>query len=566
MIKLLVYLRHYKKESIIGPLFKMTEAVFELFVPLVMASIIDVGIRNKDMRHILWMCAVLVLLGLLGLTCSLTAQYFAAKAAVGFGAELRNDMMRHINRFSYTEIDQVGTATLITRMTNDINQTQTAVNLALRLFLRAPFIVVGAVIMAFVVHPGLASIFVLLVPVLCIAIFGLTFLTIPLFKKVQKKLEQVLRVTRENLTGIRVVRAFAREEEERAEFDRESEGLKAFQLFAGKISALMNPVTYIIVNAAILIVLWFGGKEVDTGGLMQGELIALINYMMQILSALVAFAFLIVNFMKGVATASRVAEILEIAPTKMPISENVLENRASMIIELDGVSFAYAGAKMNALQSVSLQVRQGEIIGIIGGTGSGKSTLVNLIAGFYPVTEGTRNVYTDKLGIVPQQAVLFSGTVRDNMKWGKQEANDEEIWHALEVAQASEFIEDKQEGLDLYVSQGGSNLSGGQRQRLTIARALVGKPELLILDDSASALDFLTDRNLRKAIRNNTRNLTVFIVSQRVTTIKEANRILVMDEGEAVGLGTHEELRKDCPVYEEICLSQMSGVSGGDAS
>lgn len=557
MRKLLRYLRHYKKESILGPLFKMTEAIFELFVPIVMAKIVDIGIYNKDVSYILKMGGILVLLGILGLTCSLTAQYFAAKAAVGFGTELRNDMYKHINQFSYQELDTIGTSALVTRITNDINQTQTAVNLALRLFLRSPFIVIGAVIMAFTIDVKLAFIFVVLVPALSLVIFGIMGYSIPLYKKVQRELERVMLTTRENLTGVRVVRAFSKQAEEEAQFKEQNERLKGLQLFVGKISALLNPFTYIIVNVAIIIVLWFGGKTVNAGGITQGELIALVNYMTQILIALVAFANLIINFMKGVATAARVNEVFEIQPT---VTEGETKRKASdspeMMVQLKNVDFTYNGSRENALSKINLQVRRGETVGIIGGTGSGKSTLVHLIAGFYNVTGGTREVFSHKISIVPQQAVLFLGTLRDNMKWGNEEATDEQIYAALKTAQAINFVEQKGEGLDFLITQGGKNLSGGQKQRLTIARALVSEPEILILDDSASALDFATDAALRRAIGKDTSGMTVFFVSQRASAIKNANQIIVLDDGEIVGTGTHEQLMENCAVYEEICLSQ----------
>lgn len=569
MRKLLKYLRNYKKESVIGPLFKMTEAVFELLVPIVMAKIVDVGIKNRDMHYVMIMCIVMVLLGLLGLACSLTAQFFAAKAAVGFGTELRRDMYAHINSLSYREIDEIGTSTLVTRITSDINQAQTGVNMALRLFLRSPFIVVGAVIMSFTISIKLSLIFVIMVPVLSVIIFGIMGKCIPLYKKVQKKLDRVLLSTRENLTGARVVRSFSRQPEELSDFEEQTDELTGIQIYVGKIAALMNPMTYVVVNAAIVSVLWFGGKEVYTGGITQGELMALINYMTQILVALVAFAGLISNVTKAFASAGRINEIFAVN-SSMEEGTETLSERKEVAVDFHNVTFHYGETEESALNDITFTARAGETIGIIGGTGSGKSSLVNLIPRFYDVTEGSVSLFQKDVrtlrkeeinrlvGVVPQKAILFSGTIRDNMKWGKKDATDEEIWKALEIAQAKEFVEQKEDGLDSYVTQNGENLSGGQRQRLTIARALVKKPAILILDDSASALDFATDAALRKAISENTENTTVFIVSQRATTIKNADNIIVLDDGEVAGIGTHEELLRSCEIYREICLSQLS--------
>lgn len=569
MRKLLKYLRNYKKESVIGPLFKMTEAVFELLVPIVMAKIVDVGIKNRDMHYVMMMCIVMVLLGLLGLACSLTAQFFAAKAAVGFGTELRGDMYAHINSLSYREIDEIGTSTLVTRITSDINQAQTGVNMALRLFLRSPFIVVGAVIMSFTISIKLSLIFVIMVPVLSVIIFGIMGKCIPLYKKVQKKLDRVLLSTRENLTGARVVRSFSRQPEELSDFEEQTDDLTGIQIYVGKIAALMNPMTYVVVNAAIAVVLWYGGKEVYIGGITQGELMALINYMTQILVALVAFAGLISNVTKAFASAGRINEIFAVNSSMEEGAERLSE-RKEVAVDFHNVTFHYGEAEESALNDITFTARAGETIGIIGGTGSGKSSLVNLIPRFYDVTEGSVSLFqkdvrtlrkeeiNQLVGVVPQKAILFSGTIRDNMKWGKKDATDEEIWKALEIAQAKEFVEQKEDGLDSYVTQNGENLSGGQRQRLTIARALVKKPAILILDDSASALDFATDAALRKAISENTENTTVFIVSQRATTIKNADKIIVLDDGEVAGIGTHEELLRSCEIYREICLSQLS--------
>lgn len=569
MRKLIKYLKGYEKESIIGPLFKLLEACFELLVPLVMARIIDIGIKNADLPYILKMGAVLIGFGVLGLTCSLTAQYFAAKAATGFGTELRKDLFSHINGLSYTELDTIGTSTLVTRITSDINQAQSGVNLVLRLFLRSPFIVLGAVIMAFTINVKLAWIFVVLVPVLSVVIYGIMMISIPIYKKVQNKLDKVLLITRENLTGARVIRAFSRQQEEIEDFDGESSQLMGIQLLVGRISALLNPITYVVVNVAIIIVLWFGGKTVYNGIITQGELIALINYMSQILLALVALASLIISFTKASASAIRINDVFEQSSDMKEGDTLVNPKKDAPKIIFDNVCFAYKGNK-DSLSNLSFTVQPGQTIGIIGGTGAGKSTLVNLIPRFYDVREGAVKMdgvnvkdypfgqLRRKAGVVPQNAVLFAGSIRDNMKWGKKDATDEEIYRALEIAQAKEFVDDKPEGLDTIILQGGKNLSGGQRQRLTIARALVGQPEVLILDDSASALDFATDSRLRKAIAEKTKGMTVFIVSQRATTIRNADQIIVLDDGAAAGIGTHKELFETCEVYKEICLSQLS--------
>lgn len=571
MRKLIHYLNDYKKESVIGPLFKLLEACFELIVPLVMANIVDIGIKNQDIPYILKLGALLVLFGVLGLACSLTAQYFAAKAAVGFGTELRHDMFRHIGSLSYSEIDKAGTATLITRITSDINQVQSGVNLVLRLFLRSPFIVVGAMVMAFTIDVKTALIFLVAVPMLALVIYGIMMITIPMYKKVQKGLDQVLLSTRENLAGIRVVRAFCTQKKELEEYRQESDWLMKEQLLVGKISALLNPVTYVLVNLAILAIMWIGGKQVYDGRLTQGEVIALINYMSQILLALVALANLIITFTKALASAGRINEIFALKPgiTEAKKQENTRKQSEKKVV-FDHVSFTYQGEKGAALSGISFDAAQGETIGIIGGTGSGKTTLVNLIPRFYDVTEGAVLVdgipvqkygleqLRHKIGVVPQKAVLFKGTLRDNMKMGNEDATDEEIYQALEIAQAREVVDQKPNGLDFEVSQSGKNLSGGQKQRLTIARALVRKPEILILDDSASALDFATDAKLRSAIRKNTAHMTVFIVSQRVSSIMQADKILVLDDGKLVGMGTHGELLRSCEVYQEICHLQLS--------
>ena len=577
MKKLLKYLKDYKLESVMGPLFKMLEASFELFVPLVMANIIDTGIKNADQPYIWKMCGMLILLAAIGLTCSLTAQYFSAKAAVGFGTALRNDLFRHINSLSYREIDTIGTSTLITRMTSDINQVQSGVNLVLRLFLRSPFIVFGAMIMAFQVNVRAALIFVVAIPLLSIVVFGILLISMPLYKKVQKQLDRVLLTTRENLLGARVVRAFNRQQDEMKKFDEENSLLVNSQVFVGKISALMNPITYVIVNGATIILIWTGAWQVEGGIITQGAVVALVNYMSQILVELVKLANLIITISKSLACANRISAVFEETSSiedktgtvvLAANAEDAQEQPAK--VEFASMDFAYAGSSENALSQISFQAMRGQTIGIIGGTGSGKSTLVNLIPRFYDATGGMVLVdgvnvkdmplqaLREKIGIVPQKAVLFKGTLRDNIRWGKPDATDEEIYHALEIAQARDFVDSKDEGLDLMIQQGGKNLSGGQKQRLTIARALVRNPEILVLDDSASALDFATDAALRKAIRENTKDMTVFLVSQRATTIKNADQILVLDDGNLVGRGTHKELLDTCEVYREICFSQLS--------
>ena len=596
MKSLLIFLKDYKKESILGPLFKLLEASFELFVPLVMAAIIDVGIKNGDRTYILRMCGVLILLAVIGLTCSLTAQFFAAKAAVGFAAKLRHALFSHIQSFSYSELDQMGTSTLITRMTSDVNQVQSGVNLVLRLFLRSPFIVVGAMVMAFTIDVKAALIFVLTIPLLSLAVFGIMFISIPLYKKVQAGLDQVLGITRENLAGVRVIRAFHKEEEEIEEFDEKNRGLTSLQLSVGKISALMNPITYVIINLAIVALIWQGGICVNLGVIQQGEVVALVNYMSQILVELVKLANLIITVNKSVACGNRIAQVLEQESTMedgnfgIPSGVTEYSREDSMkgkerhehkkeenpyIVEFRDVSMCYKGSKEEAVSHISLQVKRGQTIGIIGGTGSGKSTVVNLIPRFYDVSKGCITVegedvreyrleaLRERIGVVPQRAVLFAGTIRENMKWGMEDATDEEIWEALRITQAAEFVEKKEGGLDAQIEQGGRNLSGGQRQRLTIARAIVRHPRILILDDSASALDYATDAALRRAIRQMDGQPTVFVVSQRTSSLMHADQILVLDDGEAVGCGTHEELLKHCEVYREIYDSQYGGRKEG---
>lgn len=574
MRKLLIYLKDYKKESIIGPLFKLLEATFELIVPVIMAQIIDIGIKNQDMLYIWKMGAVLVIFGILGLTCSLLAQYFAAKAAVGFGTALRHDLFWHIENLSHAEVDKAGSSTLVVRMTSDVNQVQSGVNLVLRLFLRSPFIVVGALVMAFTINWKAAMVFVVTVPLLAFVIYGIMVITIPLYKKVQRELDEVLLTTRENLTGVRVIRAFRTQKLERETFEHKSDVLMAIQMHVGKISASLNPLTYIIVNAGIIAVIWFGGIQVNVGDMTQGEVIALVNYMTQTLLALVALANLIITFTKALASAGRINEVFAMKPGIVDGNEKESAvqqtEEPKTAVSMEDVTFYYQKSKEPALEHISFTAKKGETIGIIGGTGSGKSTLVSLIPRFYDVTEGRVFVngkdvreykvenLRSKVGMVPQKAVLFHGTIRDNMKMGREDASDEEIFEALKTAQALEIVENKPGKLDTVLSEGGKNLSGGQRQRLTIARALVRNPEVLILDDSASALDFATDANLRKAIAEDTNNMTVFIVSQRAASIMHADKIIVLDDGQMVGYGTHQELLKQCEVYQEICYSQFS--------
>lgn len=573
MKKLLVYLKDYKKESILGPLFKLLEASFELLVPLVMAAIIDVGIADGDRGYVMKMCGVLVLLALIGLVCSLTAQFFAAKAAVGFAAKLRHALFSHIQGFSFSELDEVGSATLITRMTSDVNQVQSGVNLVLRLFLRSPFIVFGAMIMAFTIDVKAAMIFVVTIPALAVVVFGIMLISIPLFKKVQAGLDEVLRITRENLTGVRVIRAFHKEEEEEEHFREKNTFLTGLQLHVGKISALMNPLTYVLINLGLVALIWTGGLRVHTGAITQGEVVALVNYMSQILVELVKLANLIITVTKAVACGNRIESVLEMNSTMEDGTEERGKDAAEYLVDFENVSMRYQGGGAEAVSGITLRVKPGETIGIIGGTGAGKSTVVNLIPRFYDISGGSLRVngrdvreyelksLRDMIGIVPQKAVLFSGTIRENMQWGKSEATDEEIYEALEIAQAKDFVEEKDGKLDARIDQGGKNLSGGQRQRLTIARALIKKPKILILDDSASALDYATDANLRRAIRNMKDSPTVFLVSQRAASILHADQILVLDDGEAVGLGTHEELLQKCEVYQEIYYSQFSKES-----
>lgn len=567
MKNLLKYLHNYVKESILAPLFKMLEASFELFVPLVVAAIIDEGIKNADKSFIIGRAMILVALAIVGFISALTAQYFAAKAAVGFGKELRSDLYRHINTLSYSEIDKIGTSTLITRLTADVNQMQTAVNLFLRLFLRSPFIVIGAVVMAFTVDAKTALIFAVSIPLLAVVVFGIMFGSVPIYKKVQNRLDSVMRITRENLSGVRVIRAFNHEEKEIEDFNKCSEELKDMQLYGGKISAYLNPITYIIVNLSIVLIIYVGGIRVDTGRLSQGEVISLINYMSQVLVELIKLSNLIINLTKSIACGNRINDVFEM---KSSINDGKgADFCGGAAVEFENVSAIYSGSKEKSLDSLTLSVPEGATVGIIGATGSGKTTLVNLIPRFYDVGEGTvkvngidvRNYATEELrklvGVVPQKAALVSGSVRDNMKWGKPDATDDEIKAALKTAQALDFVNEK-DGLDTEILQGGKNLSGGQIQRLTIARALVRKPQILILDDSSSALDFATDAALRRAIKADTENMTTFIVSQRFSTIKNADIIIVLDDGRVCGIGKHDDLFEGCEEYRDICLSQLS--------
>lgn len=570
MKKLLIYLKDYKKESILAPLFKMLEASFELFVPLVMAAIMDVGIADRDIPYIWKMAGILLLLAIIGLSCSLTAQYFAAKAAVGFSTKLKHALFRHIQNFSFSEIDEAGTATLITRMTSDMNQVQNGVNMVLRLFLRSPFIVFGAMIMAFTIDWKAALIFVVAIPLLSIVVFGIMLISIPRFRKVQEGLDQVLGITRENLTGVRVIRAFNQEEEEQERFHLRNEELTRLQLMVGRISAFLNPVTFIIVNGAVIALIWTGAIQVDTGVLSQGEVVALINYMNQILVELVKLANLIITITKAVACGNRIQSVFEMETSQSFPEEPVQDDREQeIIVDFRDVSFAYKHAGEEALRHLNLQVKRGETIGIIGGTGSGKTTLIHLIPRFYDATEGqvlldgvdvqnySKEQLRNKIGIVMQKAVLFKGSIRENLLWGNPEAEDALLYRALETAQAMEVVEKKDGGLDAPITQGGKNLSGGQRQRLTIARALVREPEILILDDSTSALDYATDAKLRKALQDMEQKPAIFIVSQRTASIQHADRIVVLEDGAVAGIGTHDALLEQCEVYQEIYHSQF---------
>ena len=597
MKKLLVYLRDYKKETVFAPLFKMLEATFELFVPLVMAAIIDRGIREADVGFVMQRGLVLVALGLVGLACSITAQYFAAKAAVGFSTKLKHALFDHIQSLSFTEIDTLGTSTLITRMTSDVNQVQNGVNMVLRLFLRSPFIVFGAMIMAFTIDVRAAFIFVVTIPVLAVVVFGIMMITMPMYRRVQAGLDAVLGATRENLTGARVIRAFHKEEEEIEGFEEKNETLANLQLVVGRISALTNPVTYIIINVATVILLYTGAIRVNDGSISQGQVVALVNYMSQILVELIKLANLIITITKALACANRIESIFEVESSmqweRLAVNGGVSAEKSASnaerdaaeksrkveegpAVEFDHVHLTYVGAGAESLCDINMKVKRGETVGIIGGTGSGKSSLVHMIPRFYDATEGVVRIdgqdvrsygmeeLRQKVGMVLQKAVLFRGTIRENLLWGNKEATDEELWEALRAAQAKEFVETKEGGLDAPVAQEGRNLSGGQRQRLTIARALVAKPEILILDDSASALDYATDAALRKSLKELSGETTVFIVSQRASSIMHADQIIVLEDGEMAGCGTHEELLAGCEVYQEIYYSQFEQKGAGE--
>ena len=578
MKSLLKYLKDYKKESFLAPLFKMLEASFELFVPLVMAAIIDTGIANSDRGYIFRMGGVLVALGLIGLACSATAQYFSAKAAVGFATKLRHALFSHIQSLSYTELDTLGTNTLITRMTSDVNQLQSGVNLTLRLLLRSPFIVFGAMIMAFTVDVKAALIFVVAIPLLSIVVFGIMIVSLPLYKKVQAALDKVLGRTRENLAGARVIRAFCKEDQEIEAFSEENEALLDIQVFVGKISAAMNPLTYIIVNVALVVLLWTGAIRVDSGIITQGAVVALVNYMSQILVELIKLANLIIQITKALACAKRIESIFEVENSQQieARTQQVDAKNTEDVIRFEHVGLTYQGGGDESLTDIDFTVKRGQTIGIIGGTGSGKTSVVNLIPRLYDATRGTvlvdgQDVKTydpdtlrSKVGIVPQKAVLFKGTIRENLLWGNENATEEQLEKALEISQAKEFVDTKEGRLDFMIAQGGKNLSGGQKQRMTIARAVVREPEILILDDSASALDFATDAKLRHAIREMGNDMTVIIVSQRSSSIQYADQIIVLDDGKMVGIGTHESLLADNEVYQEIYYAQFPKEAAGN--
>ncbi|MCR4653282.1 MAG: ABC transporter ATP-binding protein/permease [Eubacterium sp.] len=571
MTKLFTYLRMHMIQTILAPLFKMLEAVFELIVPLVVARMIDTGVANRDVPYLIREGIILVLLGVIGFLAAVTAQYFSANVAVITGTSLRNDLFRHIQTLSWRQIDEIGTSTLITRMTSDINTVQNGVNMFLRLFLRSPFVVLGAVVMAFTVDTQTARAFAVAVPVLAVIVFTILLITMPLYKNVQKKLDDVMRMTRENLLGVRVVRAFNRQEDEKRAFDQNASEYYRRQIFVGKISALLNPLTYVVINAGIIGILWIGGLRVDTGDLTRGEVIALVNYMSQILVEMIKLANLIILLSRAIASMKRVDAVFAM---ENPMKDGDVPlpacPKGGMEIDFKDVTFGYEKEAAPALDHISFHIEGGSTLGIIGGTGSGKSTLVHLLGRFYDPDSGSvllngKDLREMKLawlrgriGLVPQKAVLFAGSLRENMKWGDEEATDDEIYRALEIAQTREFVDEKKEGLDLGIEQEGRNLSGGQRQRLTIARALVREPELLILDDSASALDFATDAKLRKAIRESKGRSTVILVSQRVSTVRNSDRILVLDDGQSAGFGTHQELLRSCDVYREICQSQMT--------
>ena len=571
MKKLLVYLKDYKLESIVGPLFKLLEACFELIVPLLVADVINNAIPNGDAAAVRRTALIMVLFGVLGLVCSITAQFFAAKAAVGFGAAVRSALFKHINTLSHAELDRLGSSGLITRLTADVDQAQAGVNLVLRLLLRSPFVVLGSIIMALTISVKLTLIFLVATPLIGLVIYLVISRSLRLYKSIQAGVDRLSLLTRENLSGARVIRAFSRQQEESGRFKDTADSLMRLQMFAGRISAALNPATMVIVDLAVVLIIWFGGKSVSAGEVGQGDVVALVNYLTQILIALVALANLIVNFTRGTASAARIQEVLEVRPSvEDKAAKTPLTVPGAPRVSFDHACFSYGGAAESVLTDVCLDAMPGETIGVIGGTGAGKSALVNLIPRFYDATAGSVRIdgvdvrdypiadLRARVGMVPQQAVLFRGTIRENMRWGNPEATDEDIWRALAIAQAKDFVEEREGGLDAIIEQGGRNLSGGQRQRLTIARALVREAQILILDDSASALDFATDARLRAAIHRETKGVTVFIVSQRASTIRRADKIVVLDDGRVAGIGKHEELYETCPVYREICLSQLS--------
>lgn len=562
-------LKNYKKETILAPLFKLLEASFELMIPLVVAAIVDKGIGRGDLSYVYKMGGMMILLGIVGLIAAVIAQYFSAKAAVGVATKLRQSLFGHIQSLSYTEVDTVGTSTLITRLTSDVNQVQSGVNMTLRLLLRSPFIVFGAMIMAFTVDVKAAFVFVGVIPLLCIVVFGIMLLTMPMYQQVQKHLDKVLALTRENLRGIRVIRAFHKEKEEIEKFKKENESLTGMQLMVGKISALMNPVTYVIVNLGLVVLIYLGAMQVDAGHLSQGQVIALINYISQILIELIKMANLIVLITKALSSAKRIDSVFDVKSSMVEEgTEDIAEDQETPILEFENVSFCYANAGEESLSEIDFAVYKGETVGIIGGTGSGKSTLVNLIPRFYDATKGmvrfhgkpieqySLETLRERIGVVPQKAVLFKGTIKSNLCWGKKDASEEEMKEALFAAQALGFVEKRDQALDAPVAQGGKNFSGGQRQRLTVARALVRKPEILILDDSTSALDYVTDARLRRELKARKDTMTTFIVSQRTSSIQFADKIVVLEDGKMVGLGTHKYLLEHCEVYQEIYASQ----------